>query len=203
MNNLKRWQIATLFVVTIASASFVLFYNYRKRKLKRFAMLFEGIKEIGNNQGFNNEAFESMLREIGWRGGEAWCMYFAKAIYVFALPKLAEDFNKSLSGSTQLSFNNVASGKSASLQIVTSGKPKVGDIAIWQRVNDSSRGHAGVVVKVKNNGNVYETIEGNTNFQPSFQGEGDLVDRLEHELNYGGTNSTFPNLRLRGFIRLT
>lgn len=202
-NKLNNFQIAAIFTVIIGSVSFAIFYNYRKRKLKRFSMLFDGIKEIGNNAGFSNEAFENMLREIGWKGGEPWCMYFAKAIYVNALPKLADDFSKSLSGSTQLSFNNVALGKSQSLEVITSGKPRVGDIAIWQRLNDSSKGHAGVVIKVTDNGQKFETIEGNANYQPSFQGEGDLVDKIEHDLNYNGTNSTYPNLKLRGFIRLT
>lgn len=202
-NKLNNFQIAAIFTVLIGSVSFAIFYNYRKRKLKRFSMLFDGIKEIGNNAGFSNEAFENMLREIGWKGGEPWCMYFAKAIYVNALPKLADDFSKSLSGSTQLSFNNVALGKSQSLEVITSGKPRVGDIAIWQRLNDSSKGHAGVVIKVRDNGQKFETIEGNANYQPSFQGEGDLVDKIEHDLNYNGTNSTYPNLKLRGFIRLT
>jgi hypothetical protein len=189
-------------ILTVASLA--IFVNYRRRKIKRIAKSFKGVEEIGNNQSFSNETLEKMLKDAGWKSGEAWCMYYAKAIYQRALPKLSEQIQKDLSGSTQGTWNKINSGGSEIFETVTSGKPRVGDIAIWRRVNDSSKGHAGIVTRPNSSKypNGYTTVEGNTNYDPSFQGEGDLVDKLQHELKYGETNDTYKGLKLLGFIRL-
>jgi hypothetical protein len=131
-------------------------------------------------------------------------MYYAKAIYKKALPKLADQIQKDLSGSTQGTWNKINSGGSEIFKTVTSGKPKVGDIVIWRRLNDSSKGHAGIVTRPNSSmfPNGFTTVEGNTNYDPSFQGEGDLVDTLQHELKYNQPNDTYKSLKLLGFIRL-
>ena len=178
------------------------FVNHRKKKIIRQAKLFKGIEEVGTNAGFDNETFEKMMREVGWRGGDQWCMFFAKNVYVQSLPKLAKDFQKNLSGSTQGSFSNIEKGASPYLEVIKEGSPKVGDIVIWQRKNDSSKGHAGIVIKVKDKGKKFDAIEGNTNYDPEFMGEGQLVDIVPHETNYGEGDSVYKSLRLRGFIRL-
>lgn len=178
------------------------FVNYRKKKIKRQAYLFEGIKEVGNNAGFDNETFEKMMREVGWNGGDQWCMFFAKNVYVQSLPKLADEFKKVLSGSTQRSFEAVEKGESEYLEVIKEGSPKVGDIVIWQRLNDKSKGHAGVVIEVSEKGKKFKAMEGNTNYDPEFGGDGQLVDVVPHETNYGSTDSTYKRMNLRGFIRL-
>lgn len=189
-------------ILTVASLA--VFVNYRRRKIKRIAKSFQGVEEIGNNQAFSNETLQNMLKEAGWKSGEAWCMYYAKAVYKRALPKLSEQIQKELSGSTQGTWNKINIGDSEIFEAVTSGRPRVGDIAIWRRVNDSSKGHAGIVIKPNSSKypNGYTTVEGNTNYDPSFQGEGDLVDILQHELKYNETNETYKGLKLLGFIRL-
>jgi len=45
---------------------------------------FEGIKEIGNNEGFDNASFERMMKEVGWWKGAAWCAFSLKLIYKLA-----------------------------------------------------------------------------------------------------------------------
>lgn len=193
-----------IFISSLTAISLAVFINYRSRRIKRIAKSFEGVEEIGQNQGFTNQTLQNMLEEAGWRGGEAWCMYYAKAIYKKALPKLADKIQKELTGSTQKSWRDVVDGKSEIFEAITSGRPKVGDIAIWQRISDPSKGHAAIVIRPNSSKfpNGYTTIEGNVNYDPSFQGEGDLVDKAEHELKYGETNSTYKTLRLRGFLRL-
>lgn len=191
--------LGVLVILTGIGLSFI---NYRKRKIKRKAYLFEGIKEVGNNAGFNNETFEKMMREIGWKGGEQWCMYFAKNVYVQSLPKLSEHFKKVLSGSTQGSFNKIENGDSEYLEVVKEGSPKIGDIVIWQRQTDKSKGHAGIVIDVSDGGKKFKAMEGNTNFDPEFGGDGQLVDIVPHETNYGSSDSTYKRMNLRGFIRL-
>lgn len=198
-------QLKTVLIVSaVAGAIFlgVVFINYRKKNIKRFALLFEGIKELGNNAGFSNAIFQKMMDSVGWNGGEPWCMYFAKGVYNEVFPKLSMDFGHSLRGSSQISFNNVAEGKSESLKTVTEGKPMVGDIVIWQRVDNPSKGHAGIVTKVYDGGQKFDSIEGNTNYDPSFQGEGDIVDVVPHDVKYGQPDMTYKSLKLRGFIRL-
>ncbi len=200
----KGLKITLIVGGILTVASLAIFINYRRRKIKRIAKSFQGVEEIGNNQAFSNETLERMLKEAGWKTGEAWCMYYAKAIYQRALPKLAEQIQKDFSGSTQGTWNKINSGDSEIFETVTSGKPRVGDIAIWRRVNDSSKGHAGIVIRPNSSKypNGYTTVEGNTNYDPSFQGEGDLVDILQHDLKYGETNDTYKGLKLLGFIRL-
>jgi hypothetical protein len=200
----KRLKIALIVGGVIGIASLAIFINFRSRKIKRIAKSFKGVEEIGDNQSFSNETLQKMLKEAGWKSGEAWCMYYAKAIYQKALPRLADKIQKELTGSTQGTWNKINSGDSEIFETITSGKPRVGDIVIWRRLNDSSKGHAAIVTKPRSSKypNGYTTIEGNTNYDPSFQGEGDLVDSLEHELKYGQTNDTYKGLKLLGFIRL-
>jgi hypothetical protein len=200
----KRLKIALIIGGVVGIASLAIFINFRSRKIKRIAKSFKGVEEIGDNQSFSNETLQKMLKEAGWKSGEAWCMYYAKAIYQKALPRLADKIQKELTGSTQGTWNKINSGDSEIFETITSGKPRVGDIVIWKRLSDGSKGHAAIVTKPRSNKypNGYTTIEGNTNYDPSFQGEGDLVDSLEHELKYGEANDTYKGLKLLGFIRL-
>jgi len=170
-------------------------------KITNLAKLYEGIEEVGDNRTFNNAAFEEMLKSQGWKSGEQWCMYFAKTIYTYALPDLAADFRKSLSGSSQRSFTNVAAGKSKSLKAITTGKALPGDIVIWTNKSNSSFGHAGIVLEA-GPGNKFKVIEGNANWKPEISGQGDIVDVVWHEAIIGGTDYPWSAKRLRGFIRL-
>lgn len=196
----------------IGLGALILFSAFRKKgmgnvgsaqeKIRKLALLYEGISEIGDNQGFTDAAFTEMMKKAGWRSSEEWCMYYAKAIYIYALPELIEDFNQSLSGSTQSSFKNVQNGKSRHLKVVTSGPVLVGDIMILQNKSNPSKGHAGIVIATDNANKKYTTIEGNVNYNPEHSGENELVDRVPHVVNYGQTDSAFSSKILRGFIRL-
>lgn len=168
-------------------------------KIIKTAKLYEGIKEIGNNQGFTNDAFQYMMSSVGWKSGEQWCAYFCKAVYSNALPEWKTDFAKSLNGSSQQSFNNVKAGKSKHLHIVTS-TPAIGDIVIWVNKSDASKGHAGIVIEI--NGNQFTCIEGNVNYKPATSGENELVDIVPHKANVGATDSVYSTKKLRGFIRI-
>lgn len=189
--------------------AFLLFSAFRKKnsnmseveKIKRLALLYEGIEEVGDNNGFNNAAFENMMKTVGWKNSDQWCMYFSKAVYDYALPELADDFNKSLTGSSQGSFNNVKAGKSKSLKVVTSGGALPGDIVIWVNKSNSATGHAGIVLET-GNGNNFKSIEGNVNFRPDYSGQNELVDIVPHNTAIGATDNIYTSKTLRGFIRL-
>jgi hypothetical protein len=182
----------------IASAAIVvigLVISYRARA-SAFARKWIGISEKGFNSAFSNDVFQAMLKNVGWKGGEAWCMYFAKAVHYESYPKDREQINILMNGSTMRSWQNVKNDKSGTYRIITSGSPKLGDIAIWTNTTNTSKGHAGVVIK--STGENFTTVEGNTNAGGSS--EGDSVMVKERPLKY---NQQIPNssLKLLGFIR--
>ena len=169
-------------------------------RIIRKANLYKGIEEIGNNKAFNNAIFQKMMSEVGWTSGAQWCMYYATMIYVNALPELKADFQKSLGGSSQSSFNNVKKGLSKTLKVVTSGYAKVGDIVIWTNKSNPSFGHAGIVTAV--DGNKFQTIEGNANYNPAYSNQEELVGYGSHNTVIGATDNPLSGKTLKGFIRL-
>jgi len=123
-------------------------------------------------------------------------MYLAKAIHIETFPKDKDKINKLFTGSTQQSWQNAKKDTSGLYKVITSGQPQRGDIAIWQRVTDASKGHAAIVIA--RGGDTFKTIEGNTNNGGSSEGDKVLVQT--RKLDY---NKTQPNssLKLLGFIR--
>ena len=188
--NKNKYIIASVVLVAVGVLLTV------RAKAATFAKKWIGVTEKGFNAAFSNDVFQSMMKKVGWRGGDAWCMYFAKAVHYETFPKDRDKINTILVGSTQQSWRNVEKDNTNTYKLITSGKPKMGDIVIWQRVDDTSKGHAGVVIK--SGIDTFTTVEGNTNSGGSS--EGDRVLIKERPLKYG---EKMPNssLRLRGFIR--
>jgi len=174
-------------------------YNYAKDKFSQyigsFASEWIGVNEIGNNQAFGNTVFQSMLKNVGWKSSEQWCMYFAKAVHWEVFKTDRQAINKLLSGSSNGSFNAVKKDINGIYEAIESGPPKNGDIAIWQRTDGT--GHAAIVVKVNNNGTM-DTIEGNTGGKSIS--DGDTVARKVRP-SVIGQNIPGSTLKLRGFIR--
>jgi len=199
---IKTWH-KVLFVGSIVA--FVLYY--KREAIKNYfdfskistylANKWVGIKEIGNNQGFSSKVFENMMRVVGWRSTDEWCMYFAKAIHYESYkdkPKIQAKIKKILTGSTQESFVNAKNDKTGTY--TTSNTPKVGDVLIWQRSSNPAKGHAGVVTAVKNG--MVETIEGNTDDKDLANGQ-----YVAKKLQKSAVGSRMPNstLVVRGYIR--
>jgi len=200
----KNWKIAItisgIFVASIIGLSFI---NYRKKRIRNVSKLYTGIEEIGDNQGFNNAVFEKMMREVGWTSGAQWCSFFAKMVVSNALPNLKDDVDKWFSGNSQATYSNVANGKSEKFEIVKNGLPKKGDVIIWQTKGNSSTGHVGIVIKTyPGKPHKFLAVEGNTNYDPNFNGDGQLVDKVPHETKVGEQDSVYKTKILRGFIRL-
>jgi len=190
-------------IVLVMGVVGLLFINHRKKRIANASKLYMGVEETGNNQGFNNSVFEKMMREVGWTSGAQWCSFFAKMVVANALPNLREDIDKWFSGNSQATYNNVANGKSDKFEIVQNGLPKKGDVIIWQTKNNSSTGHVGVVTKTyPGKPHKFLAVEGNTNFDPEFNGDGQLVDTVPHETKVGEQDSVYRTKILRGFIRL-
>lgn len=174
-------------------------YRYVKDKfddlLASFAEEWVGVKEIGDNQSFANQVFQSMMKKVGWQSSDAWCMYFAKAVHYEVFKQYRDRINALLNGSTQRSFNNAKNDSSGTY--TTTSTPAKGDIAIWQRTDDPSKGHAAIVVKVNTNGTI-NTIEGNTDGFGTSEGDG--VYRKTRPSAVGTLAGTGSKLKLRGYI---
>jgi len=199
---IKTWQ-KVLFVGSIVA--FALYY--KREAIKNYfdfskistylANKWVGIKEIGNNQGFSSTVFQNMMKAVGWKSSEEWCMYFAKAIHYEAYkdkPQVQAKIKKILTGSTQESFVNAKNDKTGTY--TTSNTPKVGDIIIWQKSTVPYKGHAGVVTAIKNG--MVETIEGNTDDKDLSNGQ-----YVAKKIQKSAVGSKMPNssLVVRGYIR--
>ena len=207
MNNLKTWQKVSFVILGVA----VLLYvqrdrvkkgvNYARRRFGRLVESFSddwiGVKELGNNRDFGNNVFQSMLKNVGWKSYDQWCMYFAKAVHYQVYKKDRQAINKILTGNTQNSFDRVKRDTTGTYKAIESGSPKKGDIAIWQRTNSPGTGHAGVVIKLNNDGTM-NMIEGNTSDRSIS--DGDTVARKVRP-SVIGKNIPGSTLKLRGFIR--
>lgn len=170
-------------------------FELGQRLIAEYATKWVGTTEVGNNNGWANDMFQAMMREVGWSNNEQWCMYFAKMVHYNTFPKDRANINRVLNGRTQESFNNAMNDTTGTYKVVYE-KPQVGDIQIFQRRNSPSTGHAGVVVKV-NNDNTVDTVEGNTSDRSISSGE--LVAKKKRTAIVG--NSIGDNLIVRGFIR--
>lgn len=129
---------------------------------------FVGIKEVGNNAGFNHPTFEKMMKNIGWYKGAPWCAFFLKLIY-----SIAEIENK-ITGFSPTAYNK-------SNVVFTNGKKykdiKPGDAGTlsynkFKNVKGRFKGigHAFIIKSQK--GNAVVTIEGNTDSGASREGNG-------------------------------
>jgi len=178
--------------MTVIGATAFLMYN-RRRKILAVSKAFIGQQEVSGNMGFKNAEMERLMREVGWKPGDAWCVYFAKLTWYNKAPEwLKPKIKSAISGSSQQTLKNVSSDPS----FVVSRLPRVGDMVIWQTYKNGvgqSTGRAGIVEKVHINN--FETIEGNSNSTGSSEG----IEVTEKTRDYNF--STNNGLRLKGFVR--
>ena len=189
---MKTWKLF-LISVAIAGSGFALI-SWRQ-KAGNLAAKFIDIAEVGDNAGFSNATFQQMMKSVGWKGGEAWCMYFAKSIYLNAFPNKAAEIDKVLTGSTQQSWKNAIAHPEL-FKVITDGAPQRGDIIIWQSITNPANGHAGIAYK-KQKGTTWYTIEGNTSLDKAREGQG--IMKQTRTLVPGTIEG---GLKLLGFIRL-
>jgi hypothetical protein len=164
-----------------------------RKKIVKFSESLEGQTEIAGNAGFTNEEFQQLMQEVGWKPGDAWCVYFVKLVWYNMCPGwLKEKVMDKVTGSTWTTWQNLSKDPS----FVVSAIPKEGDMAIWRLYSNgepTGDGHAGIVKRL-GYGN-FTTIEGNTNELGGS--EGYIVDEKTRTIDYTVKNG----LRLMGFIR--
>ena len=134
---------------------------------KSFRGQMERVVKGGQNVGFVDASFQAMMKGVGWKGGEAWCMYYCKLVYMqffsFDREFLAKHFNGSTIGTLQNVINLNAKGDKRYL-FIAENTPQVADIICLQ-------GHVALVQEVISP-TVVRTIEGNTNLKGVREGEG-------------------------------
>jgi hypothetical protein len=164
---------------------------------KGFKGQLEKVVRGSKNVGFVDASFQAMMKSVGWRGGEAWCMYFCKLVYMQFFSFDREFISKNFNGSSQGTPNNIiALNKRGDKRYVfiEENSPQIGDI--FCLVNKANRGfgHVGIVTEVIDNTTV-KTIEGNTSLKGVREGEG--VFELKRTLVVGKGSSQIT----RGYIR--
>lgn len=120
-----------------------------------------GVREKGgNNNGFDDRYFESLMREVGWKPGFQWCAFFVRAV-----------FHECGVRSTITGWSPTAYNKQD--VIFTDGRffqsHSYSDILVftlsyshWRNTNRyKAIGHTGIVERIS--ANSVRTIEGNTN----------------------------------------
>lgn len=171
-------------------------------KIVYYAKLFEGIKEKGNNQGWEDvyfptlgKTFQELMVSAGWESSHAWCAYFTELIWKLGYKhydhplyyKLEDLFSASVMNSW---YNFKRS------DFICSHKPELGSLVIWNLYKNGKQttsGHTGIVISIK--GSVIYTIDGNTSDRNNR--DGDQVARKSWLINYTKKEN---GLNLIGFI---
>ena len=144
-------------------------YNYKASIAVQIAESFEGIKEIGDNRGFDNKNFERMMLEVGWWRGAPWCAFSLRLIYNLA------GIKTTVTGWSPTAYNKKHI-------IFTDGKLREpikpgdsGTLSYAKYKNNPKRfkaiGHAFIIKKTIGNSAVV-TGEGNTDGNGSREGNG-------------------------------
>lgn len=144
-------------------------------------------EKVGNNKGFVNASFEAMIKSVGWQGGQAWCAYYVKLVFMQMYSFDRVWLSKNISG---LAMGNLVTIENLNKQgdrryvASRSNDVQIGDVFCMQY--PSGGGHTGIVTEIlsaSGNGFKVKTIEGNTG--ASGTREGDKTMPLTRTLTIG------------------
>lgn len=126
-----------------------------------------GDSELKGNVFTDDTELGRRLKEAGHSDGEAWCAYFAEAVFCEAFPEKEKPFRRMFSAGAVKTLENFRTNGYTVFE-----KPQPGMLVIWQHYEKgkpSWQGHAGIVIEVLPNG-TFITIEGNTTAAGSREG---------------------------------
>lgn len=116
------------------------------------AKSYVGIKEIGNNEGFENADFQTNMKTVGWRSGSPWCNFFTDLVWKEAYNKYYKQTNNiNLLPVIQNTLNNF-----------TPGDPLTGE------VNQTA-------INMKARGGTSYTVNFNINDPKTYPKPGDMI----------------------------
>lgn len=144
-------------------------YEHKAKVAVAVSQTFEGIKEVGNNQGFSSKSFEKMMKSVGWYSGAAWCAFSLKLIYkISGIETLITGWSPTAYNKKHVIFTN---GKL--YETIQPGD--AGTLSYNKYKNVKSRykgiGHAFIIEKQYGKSAVV-TLEGNTDSDGSREGNG-------------------------------
>lgn len=153
----------------------------------KWAKLFNGMKEVGNNNGWEtvffkeiNMTFQELMETVNWQDTHAWCAYYGKAIWSLGYSdwdsNMINVLKDLMSANAVRTYHNL---KSAGFKV--SDIPIPGALVIWQKYKEGKQtiyGHEGIVLNVV--GDNFMTSEGNTNAAGSR--EGNQVAEKTHKI---------------------
>jgi len=167
---------------------------------KGFKGQLEKVVRGSQNAGFQDASFQAMMKAVGWKGGEAWCMYFAKLVYMQFFSFDRDFISNNFTGSSRATPDNIKNlNKRGDRRyiFIEQNTPQIGDIFCLRNSDGSYSGHVGIVTEVISPTRV-KTIEGNTNLKGAREGDG--VFELTRTLEIG--KKTDANTKIfSGYIR--
>jgi hypothetical protein len=123
-------------------------------------------RKVGQNAGFVDASFETMMKVVGWKGSLPWCAYYVKLVYMQLYSFDRDWLSKNIGGGAIDNLNIVSNlnkkGDKRYLAIFNDDQPLVGDVFCS---GVSGNGHTGIIVEVlgqSGKGWNVKTIEGNT-----------------------------------------
>ncbi len=136
-------------------------------RIVKEALKWDSIQEIPGNQGWENQEFEKIMKEVGWEEGQAWCAFFVKMVYYKIYigtsygPQILSDFT----GSATQTFRNCQNDPRWD---TATKNPVPGSVVIWRKWHNGRpdwRGHAGIIIEAGAGqiGSHFKSLEGNTN----------------------------------------
>ena len=187
----KHIALTAAAVAAIITTAAIIIRNSPGRRIIRTAKKYVGIRELGNNNGWDNTDFQQKMVAVGWKNGEQWCAYFVKMILLeISKGKAAEFFKKAASANTQITWNNF---QTPSKYHEVSQKPSKGALIIYQGISDPSHGHIEIYAGPGKNG-AYKVISGNTYFTEGGQGVV-MKERAANDMQKQG-------LKILGYIKI-
>jgi hypothetical protein len=163
-----------------------------ENKIIEVAKKYVGMKENDGNKFDENSILGQVLHKAGQKDGEAWCAYFAEAVFCEACPDRNSEFRKIFSASAVKTYENFQAEKFNCGSI-----PMTGALVVWKRYKDGKatwQGHVGIVSKVNPDGSFY-SIEGNTNSAGSREGDS-VQEKLRKPVK------TDNGLNILGFVTI-
>lgn len=171
------------------------------KTLFNIASQFIGIKEIGNNEGFNNPNFAELMHSAGFIKGNPWCMSFVKVCVELYIAQFNSVYINRLrsknifNAGSQDTFEKIKKYYPTAI----AEKPTWNTVAIWQKYingKPTKYGHGAIVHFLNDSFHQLYTIDGNTNIKGSREGDSILEKtRIINKLVQDG-------LRFRGFISI-
>lgn len=157
------------------------------------ARKYVGKTEILGNKGFTDPEFEAEMKEEGWLNGYAWCMIFARLVFMNCYPEKRDELRKLFVPGVLNTYRNMLA---AAYPIAY--HPQIDTLVIWESLKNGKStgfGHAGIVSELTGNG--FKSIEGNT----SGEGvrEGWIVRENTHTM---AETLRTTGLKLKAFIHV-